>query len=187
MKNVLYYLIHNFRRINFMDVFKEYIVKRELSQGEKTSKIFTIAAAVALAAFFILLTFNTTLTLFGFVFAGLSIFIGYQLITKLFVEYEYILTNADLDIDKIVNQAKRNRLCTIDLHKVSEYGVVNGDFAVGEDETLVKAGANNPELTDYYLRFTHREFGKGVLVFTPSTEMTQLMKPFFPRNAVSKL
>lgn len=170
-----------------MDVFKEYIVKRELSQGEKTSKIFTIAASVALAAFFILLTFNTTLTLFGFVFAGLSIFIGYQLITKLFVEYEYILTNADLDIDKIVNQAKRNRLCTIDLHKVSEYGVVNGDFAVGEDETLVKAGANNPELTDYYLRFTHREFGKGVLVFTPSTEMTQLMKPFFPRNAVNKL
>ena len=93
-----------------MDVFKEYIVKRELSQGEKTSKIFTIAAAVALAAFFILLTFNTTLTLFGFVLAGLSIFIGYQLITKLFVEYEYILTNADLDIDKIINQAKRNRL-----------------------------------------------------------------------------
>lgn len=120
-------------------------------------------------------------------FAGLSIFIGYQLITKLFVEYEYILTNADLDIDKIINQAKRNRLCTIDLHKVSEYGVVNGDFAVGEDETLVKAGANNPELTDYYLRFTHREFGKGVLVFTPSTEMAQLMKPFFPRNAVNKL
>jgi hypothetical protein len=170
-----------------MDVFKEYIVKRELTSGENISKIFIIVASVALAFFFIAMTFSTTLMLFGFVFAALSVYIGYQVIARMFVEYEYILTNADLDIDKITNQSKRKRLCTVNLRTVTACGKFTDSVSVGGDETLVKAGANNPELNDYYLRFNHKEYGKAILVFTPSAEVVDLIKPFIPRNAENNL
>lgn len=170
-----------------MDVFKEYIVKRELTQGEKTSKLFIIIASVALAFCFIAFTFGTTLMLFGFLFAGLSIYIGYQLIARMFVEYEYILTNSDLDIDKIINQSKRKRLCTLNLRKVTACGKYTDSVEISGDETLVNASANNAELDNYYLRFTHKEFGKAILVFTPSVEVVELIKPFIPRTAENDL
>lgn len=165
-----------------MDVFKEYIVKRELSQNERISKIFIIIAAVALASCCVIFTFGTTLSLFGILFAFICFYLGYQLIAKYFIEYEYIITNADLDIDKIVNQSKRKRLCTIDLHKVTACGKCGDDFEVDTDDTLVLASANNPELENYYLRFTHKQFGNAVLVFTPSVEFIELIKPFIPRS-----
>lgn len=170
-----------------MDVFKEFIVKRELTQNEKISKIFIIAASVALGFTFVALTITTTLMLIGFVFAGLSVYIGYQIVARMFVEYEYILTNADLDIDKIVNQSKRSRLCTINLRKVTACGKLTDSVEIADDETLVKASANNPELNDYYLRFTHKEYGNAILVFTPSIEVVELIKPFIPRNAENNL
>jgi hypothetical protein len=170
-----------------MDIFKEYIIKRELTQREKTSKLFIILASVALAFCFLAFTLGTTLTMFGVLFAGLSIYFGYQLITRMFVEYEYTVTNADLDIDKIVNQSKRTRLCTVNLHQASEIGKYTDSVRIAEDETLVKAGANNPELSDYYIRFTHKEYGKAILVFTPSVEFTELIKPSLPRNVKNYL
>jgi hypothetical protein len=105
----------------------------------------------------------------------------------MFVEYEYIITNADLDIDKITNQSKRKRLCTINLRQVTECGKFTDSVDIAGDETLVKANANNPELNDYYLRFEHREYGKAILVFTPSVEFVELVKPFLPRNVKNYL
>ncbi|MCD8094768.1 MAG: DUF6106 family protein [Ruminococcus sp.] len=169
-----------------MDTFKEYIVKKELTQSEKISRICIIVASIALAFFFIAITLGTVLMMFGIIFAGLSVYFGWQIITRFFVEYEYIVTNSDLDIDKITNQSKRKRLCTVDLHKVSECGKYSGNVTVSEDETLIQASANNPELDDYYLRFTHKTFGNAVLVFTPSIEVLELIQQFFPRT-VKKL
>lgn len=166
-----------------MDIFKEYIIKRELTQRERTSKMFIILASVALAFCFLAFTWGTTLTMFGVLFAGLSVYFGYQLITRMFVEYEYTITNFDLDIDKIINQSKRSRLCTVNLHQATEFGKFTDSVTIAEDETLVKAGANNPGLSDYYIRFTHKEFGKAILVFTPSVEFADLVKPSMPRNA----
>ena len=170
-----------------MDIFKEFIVKKELTGGEKTSRTFIIIACVALAATFVLFTMGTILQVFGLVFAALCLYIGWQLISRFFIEYEYIITNADLDIDKITNQSSRKRLITVDLHKVSEYGKVDDSFETGEDDTVIQAYACNPELDDYYLKFTHKQYGSCVLVFTPSIEIIDTIKPVLPRSAVAKL
>lgn len=169
-----------------MDTFKEFIVKKELTGGEKLSRFFIGVAAVALGGTFFMFTLGTTLQVIGLVAAALCLYGGWQLIVRFFVEYEYILTNFDLDIDKIVNQSSRKRLCTIDLHKVTEIGEVTGEFAVSEEETVVRASAFNPELDDYYLRFDHKDHGKTVLIFTPSIEILELIKSSCPRRAANK-
>lgn len=170
-----------------MDVFKEYIVKKELTQSEKTSKVLIMLASVALALCFFFLTFGTAFSLFGILFACLSVYFGYMIVIRFFVEYEYILTNADLDIDKITNQSTRKRLSTIDLHTVTEAGKVTDSTEIKENETHIKADANNPELDNYYLRFKSKSLGDAILTFTPSVEFVELIKPFIPRNADNKL
>ena len=170
-----------------MDTFKEFIVKKELTNSEKLSRLFIGIAAAALGSAFFMLTFGTTLQLLGLLAAALCLYGGWQLIVTFFVEYEYILTNFDLDIDKIINQSSRKRLCTIDLHKVTEYGKVGKDFEVSGEETLIRATACDPELDDYYLRFDHRDYGKSVLAFTPSIEILDLIKQNCSRKAVNKL
>lgn len=170
-----------------MDVFKEYIVKKELTNNEKVSRTFIILACISLAACFLIFTMKTILQMFGLIFAALSVYIGWQLISKFFVEYEYIVTNSDLDIDKITNQTTRKRLVTVDLKTVSEYGRIGEDFSTGDEDTLIKATACNAELDDYYIRFKHKNLGSCVLAFTPSTEFIDIVKPVLPRTAVNKL
>ncbi len=170
-----------------MDVFKEFIVKKELTTNEKTSRLLIILACIALAFAFIIFTLGTIIQLFGILFAALSVYFGWKLITRYFVEYEYIITNADLDIDKITNQSSRKRLCTIDLHKVSEFGKYKSEMDIPDDLTIIQASANNSELEDYYLYFNHREHGSSMLIFTPSVEVVDLIKPFIPHTATVKV
>lgn len=170
-----------------MDIFKEFIVKRELTSNEKVIRLCISVASIALGFAFVMFTFSTTLMIFGMLLAIVSVYIGWQLTVRFLIEYEYIVTNADLDIDKIINQSSRKRLCTVDLHTVSEYGKVTEQTAVGENETLVNARANNPELNDYFLRFKHREYGDCILMFTPSIEAMELIKQSLPRNVKGSL
>lgn len=170
-----------------MDTFKEFIVKKELTASEKTNRIFIMICGIALGFFFVLFTLGTTLIMIGILFAGLSVYFAYQLVTRFFVEYEYILTNSDLDIDKITNQSSRKRLCTVDLHKSSEIGLYASDTEAADGETVILASANNPELNDYYIRATHKTLGKIFVVFTPSSELIEIMKPFLPRNIKNRL
>ena len=165
-----------------MDKFKEFIVKKELTVNEKLSRVFIGLCAVSLAATVMLLTLGSVLQLMGFMAAALCIYGGWKFICSFFVEYEYILTNFDLDIDKIINQAKRKRLCTIDLHTVTEIGRITEGFAVKENETLIKATACNPELDNYYIRFDHKSLGKSVLAYTPSIEILDMIKECCPRK-----
>ena len=170
-----------------MDIFKEFIVKKEMTPRERLSIVFIMVGAVALGFSFIGFLFGTPLRRISILLAMGCGYGGWKLVTQFFIEYEYILTNKDLDIDKITNQAVRKRLCTVDMTKVTEYGTIGEDFAVEGDETVVQASAHNPELVDYYLRFDHKDHGKTVLLFTPSTELMDLIKSGVPRNAKKKL
>ena len=170
-----------------MDKFKEFIVRKELTTSEKLTRAFIVVCSISLAAAIFLFTLGSVLQLLGILAGALCLYGGWKLITSFFVEYEYILTNFDLDIDKIINQAKRKRLCTIDLHTATEYGKVGEGFSVGEDETLVKASACNPELDDYFLRFEHKSLGKAVLVYTPSIEILEMIHSVCPRKAKNLL
>lgn len=170
-----------------MDLVKEFMIRKELSAREKVNMFLIMIASVALGfgLFFILLF--TVLRAFGLLIAAGCAYGGWWLMTRHFVEYEYIITNRDLDIDKIMNQSSRKRLCTIDLKKVTEMGKFAEGISASENETLVKASANSSEYEDYYLRFEHKSLGKCLLVFTPSEEMMEIIKQQLPRNARKNL
>ena len=94
------------------DFYSEQLVAKK-SGGSETAKKILIGVLTALVAafLFLIIIFPLSLLLVGLVFYG-----GYYLMTGIDTEYEYILTNGDLDIDKITGKRKRKRLLLSLIH-----------------------------------------------------------------------
>lgn len=165
-----------------METFKEQIVRKLPDKNDQMKKtLIILATAVVILVCFILLMY-TPVGLMGVVLAGLAAYGGYYLITSLLVEYEYILTNNEIDIDKISAQRSRKRLATVDLNVATDFGEADDSLRVGDNETLIKADANDPEQKNYFIRLNHSTLGDTVLLFSPSEEMLELVKQNLPRK-----
>ncbi len=165
-----------------MDVFKEKMVRKMLSRNDKICRFLIIVSAVALAFMCFFITIGTPYILFGMFFAALALYGGYYLVTNFDVEYEYIITNGEIDFDKITAQRSRKRLCTIAFNTATAFGVADDSADTANADTYVKASADDPELTNYFIRVRHKSLGDTVVYFTPDDELLGLIKPFLPRN-----
>lgn len=162
-----------------MDVFVEQLVKKP-ADGKTLALKILIAFGVILVSLFCLY-----LMLIGIVLALLLIFAaiygGFYLISGLNAEYEYIVTNGEIDIDKIIAKRKRKRLITAKPSKFEAFGKL-ADAAPVSGITVVEAnGIADEEAEDYYIDFTHDSFGKVRLIFTPTERTLEAVTPFLPR------
>lgn len=162
-----------------MDVFVEQLVKKP-SNGKTLALKLLIGFGV-----FVVSAFCLYLMLIGIVAALLliaaAVYGGYFLISGLNSEYEYIVTNGEIDIDKIIAQRKRKRLITAKPSKFEAFGKL-ADAAPVSGITVVEAGGIPDEAAeDHYIDFTHDNFGKVRLIFTPTERTIEAIKPFLPR------
>lgn len=100
------------------DVFKEQLIKKEKNSKDNLIKIGVVAGAIVL--FLVLSAFSgnqVVNALFPFIFLGLLAG-AYALFTIMNVEYEYIYTNGELDIDKITNKSRRKRIFSSDIRAI---------------------------------------------------------------------
>ena len=103
-----------------MDIFCEYIIKKQQTVKDLVKRLGIIMAAIVLS--FLFLVFNNMLMGFGFILIAAVIYGAVFLYRKTNVEYEYILTNSILDIDKIFAKSSRKRVETIDFKNVEAFG-----------------------------------------------------------------
>ena len=89
------------------DVFKEQLVKRRPNIKTAMVKAGLVAAAIFLMVFIMLFE---ALSFFFPIFLVIIIFGAYFLSRRLNIEYEYVLTNNELDIDIIYSKARRKRI-----------------------------------------------------------------------------
>ncbi|MGN1132823.1 MAG: DUF6106 family protein [Oscillospiraceae bacterium] len=170
-----------------MEIFKEQLIRKYPDSKDQIKKVLIVVAAVILAALLFFFSWGSPFAIFGIVLAGLVLYGAYFLLTNLMVEYEYILTNGELDIDKIMGQRTRKRLATLNIAKAEEFGEAGDNLTVRENETFIKADANNPQMKNYYVRVNHKTLGNTILLFTPSEEMLEEVKKALPRTLQYRL
>ncbi|MDR1755006.1 MAG: DUF6106 family protein, partial [Eubacterium sp.] len=150
-----------------MDNFVEYIIKRKPSAFDIALKILIVAIGSVLAVFFLYLTvYMSGLMLLG---ACGSIYIMTFLFKNMSVEYEYIITNNEMDIDKIMGQSKRKRLCTLKLSSINGFGPYVPEI-IQEVNTTVDAG-DGLGVNLWYLYFDHDKHGKSLLLISPNDKI----------------
>ena len=89
------------------DVFKEQLVKRRPDIKTAMAKAGLVSVAIFLMA---LVIFFEALVVFAPILWAVTIFVTYYLMRRQNIEYEYVLTNHELDIDIIYGKSKRKRL-----------------------------------------------------------------------------
>lgn len=173
-----------------MDTFKEYMITRYQDTKDKV-KIFALIFLCTLLLFLVILFMDVLAPVLGFaIFAVLAAFYGaYYYASMKKVEYEYIFTNGDLDIDKIMGQRKRKRLATIDVSTLLQFGKITDEKRaeiLSSEHTVIDASDNLGTDEDYYLECKHKNYGMLYVIFTPSDDFAEELKPFFPRELRSK-
>lgn len=164
-----------------MDTFFEQLIKIKLNG--KAKAIITLIIAVDVIIVLALL-------LFAFVFApaivllvaAAAIYGGYKLISLLTIEYEYIYTNGDLDVDKIVAQNSRKRMVSIKCSEIEKYGEYKGQPAPGSvKNTFVFC---NPDSEgQVYIIAKDRNLGMVMIVMAPDERLRKELEKAVPRLA----
>lgn len=162
-----------------MDTFFEQIIA-----VKKNGKAVAAIIGIWLAAFivcFLLIMFMPVLGTFSLLLAAGALFGAYKLCTRFNLEYEYIVTNGTMDIDKIINKSSRKRILSFELATVSRIEKFNPAqlSAVNAKELFITCNQDDPGA---YLMVSATE-GKGTsyLVFAPDERVRSAIVKFVPK------
>ena len=164
-----------------MDTYLEQIVKIKLD-GKAKGMIFGIIAVDALLVLglaFLSLFISPFLLL---LVLGAACFGSYKLFSMLSVEFEYIITNGDLDIDRITAKSSRKRMMTIKCTKVEKYGEYRGQTAPGSvKNTYFFCNKESENLV--YMIAPVKDEGMVMIVTELDERMREAVEKFIPRTA----
>ena len=165
-----------------MDNFKEQLVEKIPTRADKTTKVMIMVFGFLMGIIIMVLSFFyiPALMLISLCLGGGIVYGAFWLSQKYDVEYEYIFTNGEIDIDKIEGRRNRKRLVTLDVKKATDFGVADDSYAVPDENTLVLATSGEDGTVEYYVEANHKSLGKTTLIFTPDEEMLQLVKDALP-------
>ncbi len=159
-----------------MDIFCEYMVKHEKGTKEIFKTVGIIAAALCLSVLF--LVFGVYLIGLAPLFIAGALYGAYWLISRMNIEYEYILTSTVLDIDKIMARRSRKRILSIDLKEISVCESA-GNMEKQEGIKLIDATPKGIEDGVYGIDFEKNGM-KNRLLFKPNKKMLNQIKKASP-------
>ena len=167
-----------------MDSFIEYMIKQKKTGSAIARQILIIVAAllVIFAVTFVFLILPPEFISFWPLCVAAVIFAAYKVICRFDVEFEYILTNGELDVDKITNRKKRKRLITIHAKSFIEFGKVKRAQSDkgAEYARIIDASAHSDSFEDYYAVF-FKNGQKIKLIFNPTAKMIDVFRIHAPR------
>lgn len=160
-----------------MDTFFEQIIAVKKT-GEKIAALIGIWLAAFLLCF--LLFFLGIFGAFTILLIAGVIYGAFKLSGLFNIEYEYIVTNGTMDIDKIINKSSRKRVLSFELQTVSrieKYKPALLNSANSKDVIM----ACNADDAGAYLMVSSTE-GKGTkyLVFAPDERLRGAIVKFVP-------
>lgn len=162
-----------------MDTFFE-----QITAVKKSGKDIAAITGIWLLAFiicFLLVLFMGYLGSFSFLLIAGALFGAFKLSCRFNVEYEYIVTNGTMDIDKIINKSSRKRVLSFELATVSRLEKFNQGLlsSVNSKEIVTACNLNDPEA---YLMVSSTE-GKGTsyLIIAPDERVRGAIVKFVPK------
>lgn len=164
-----------------MDTFFEQIIKVKRTPVQILSVVGVIIGVLvvsALALFFIAPPLSFVLV-FGACYGG------YKLITLTSIEYEYIFTNGDLDIDKIIAKSSRKRVVSINCSKIERFGKYNPAARPSTSVKKVYTLCDADDPNAMYFIAPHKQEGLVMVIFAPDEKIKGVVEKAVPRIARS--
>ena len=167
-----------------MDHYCEQLVAKSRTSGDTLKIVMSIviSSLIAVACMVFLFLTGALLLLivaFGSVGAGLWIAAGFG------VEYEYIVTNDEMDIDKIIGKRKRKRMITVDIKRTTDFlPLAQCD---NDDYDVVVRASGGLENRAYCMFVEHSGYGKVKIVFDPNKKLRNAIAQSVPKQLCEKV
>ncbi|WP_044973643.1 DUF6106 family protein [Ruminococcus sp. HUN007] len=159
-----------------MDSYAEQIVKKADNGSDKMKRGLCYAGGVAAGILIIFLAQMLKVAVVG-IFLGVGAFYGgLYLGTNYDVEYEYLVVNNELDIDKILAKKRRKKLITVKTGDFVDFGKYTEDLKSGDETVIWAVGTSSEVLPTFYGDFEHPTYGKCRLLFSPSVKVLRELK-----------
>lgn len=167
-----------------MDNYCEQIVTKKKTSAEVTKTTAAVLGSLLGVAACMFFSIYKGI-LFLSIFAAGFLWLGIWVISNMNIEYEYIVTNNEMDIDKIIGKRKRKRMITVDLSKSDDIGTYPPDSDV-EADTTVHATSGLAK-NAHYLLVKHKEYGKVKVIFNPNEKLREAIALEIPKSLSAKL
>ena len=149
-----------------MDRFSEQLIPKASTGKDMFLRGVYVAAALAVIAVLVIFFLGMGIVTIA-VIAGV-IWLLVWLLQGTTVEYEYIVTNDDLDVDKITGKRKRRRMITVSLKTVTELGEYESGKDLHADVTVVAQDDTGEGM--YYIIAKTKKYGDLAVVFNPNAQ-----------------
>lgn len=159
-----------------MDTFIEQIVV--IKKNAKTWGLFALITLAAMLLLFLIVLFLRPLLPIGFI--GVC-FGAYKLYSMLFIEYEYIITNGTMDIDKIVAKSYRKRMASFEISAISRLEKYNSKAKPVGDYKKTVISCNEDDTGAYFAVVDEEGKGKTLVIFSPNEKTREAMLKFLPK------
>lgn len=164
-----------------MDTFIEKIVLRK-----KTGQDHLITAGIIVLAIILLIVVSSipVVNSFGPILWVAVGYFAYFFIKTRNIEYEFAVTNGDIDIDKIIAQRKRKRIFSGSAKDFEIVAKLKSDKYTSEYKNIVKkieavSSMDNPNV---FFIVTSYKGDRTIVFFEPDTRMLSNFKTFIPRK-----
>lgn len=165
-----------------MDTFFEQIVSVKRTGAQIAGVIGIMLAAVVLI-FGAYMLMMTGLVPIAFLLVCGICWGAYKLIMRSSIEYEYIFTNGDLDVDKIIARSSRKRIVSINCSKVERYGKYNPAARVSDSVKKVYIMCDPTDENAKFLIAPNKNEGMVMIVFAPDERVGGAIEKAIPRIA----
>lgn len=150
-----------------MDCVCEQLVAKKRTGADIAKKVLLIIATVIICVLCVYFFPWFLPLVFG---VPLSIWLCIWLCRNISSEYEYIITNNQMDVDKIIGKSKRKRMITIDLSKAQDFTEKEPPQNGNRAKTTVHASSGE-ENDVAYLFVEHGDYGTVMLIFSPNEKI----------------
>ena len=160
-----------------MDIFYEQIisVKKTAQKKALCGIIYALAAVISALAVFGAVKYMMFMFLFVVLIAFVW-FLAFKLISNFNIEYEYIITNGDLDVDVIINKSRRKRIATVQCKNIES--VKKFDFSAKTADLICCCNEDD----EAYLITARGVSGKVIkLVIAPNDKIKEGITKFLSR------
>ncbi len=171
-----------------MDIYKEYMIKQKRSPLSLVGSVCLWLLAVA----FTPLAFTLSIVTYGL---SVPLGFGFYVLAWWFtrnssIEYEYIFTNGELDVDRISGRRARKRFVTIQVSKFDICAKAQGEQLqkfLNDPAIRITFDASKGPGTDgrYFAVFTNKDGQKMLMFFSPPSALLEYIKTYNPLRTVT--
>ena len=170
------------------DVFLEYLIKREKGKKDHLTVAGIILAAliVSVTAFILGMGFFPAFSGIWFLLFAVIWYFAYIFISLQGIEFEYILTNSEFDIDKIAAKRKRTRVASFDFKKAEIVANINdaqhNNLYLNNNLKVLDFTSNSQYKDNVYFIIIAIDGERVMILFEPTSRMLENIHRFNPNN-----